>query len=148
WHYVRRQAHLDRLTYRGHLLGEAKRLEGSRHAEAFRITPSVSCVTISPAGEWAASGIGVPYDVAHDTDRGEIRLWDVKDGRERQALVGLIGAVHSVAISPDGQLLAAAGGYYEPRAGGWLRLWDVTTGKSRPLPTENVSGMTGMCVAF
>jgi WD40 repeat protein len=105
-------------------------------------------VAINPAGKWAASGTGLPYDQAHHYDRAEIRLWDLDIGDERRVLDGLIGAVQAVAFSPDGQLLAAAGGYHEPEPGGWLRLWDATTGKPRPLQTGNVSGMTGMSVAF
>ena len=62
---------------------------------------------------------------------------------------GLIGAVQAVAISPDSKLLAATGGHHEPQAaGGWLKLWDATTGKPLPLRTESVSGMVGMGVAF
>jgi WD40 repeat protein len=105
-------------------------------------------VAISPDGKWAASGTGPPWDIAHDIDRAEIRLWDVETGRERRLFDSLIGAVLSVAISPDGKLLAAAGGHYEPQVGGWLKLWDATTGEPRPLPIPNVSGMTSMSVAF
>ena len=68
--------------------------------------------------------------------------------RAARRFEGLIGAVQAVAISPDGKLLAAAGGSHEPQSGGWLRLWDVATGKPRPLPIRDVSGMTGMSVAF
>ena len=151
WDYVKRQAHLDRLTYLGHirrLTNRSDNSEASRHAEADRTTPCVGCVAISPDWKWAASGTGAPWDLAHDIDRAEICLWDVDTGRERRLFDGLIGAVLAVAISPDGKLLAAAGGHYEPVVGGWLKLWDATTGKARPLPIRIVSGMTGMSVAF
>lgn len=148
WHYVKRQAHLDRLTYRGHLRGATNRPDMSRHGDVVRITPSVRCVAISHDGEWAASGTGVPYDLAHDYDRAEIRLWKINDGSQRSIIPDLIGAVQSVAFSLDGKLLAATGGYHEPQRGGWLRLWDVTTGIERPRPLGDVSGMTGMSVAF
>jgi WD40 repeat protein/serine/threonine protein kinase len=151
WDYVKRQAHLDRLTYRGHLRrppGAANRPDGSRHAKDYRASPSIACVAVSVDGKWTASGTGPPYDLAHDTDRSEISLWDIETGLERRRIGGLIGAVQAVAISPDDKLLAAAGGYYEPERGGWLGLWDATSGKPLPLPTGTVSGMTGNGVGF
>jgi WD40 repeat protein/serine/threonine protein kinase len=151
WDYVKRQAHLDIFTYRGHvrrLPVSTKRSAGWRpEGSAWFDDPSVRCVAISPDGTWAASGTGPPYNAARDYHRSEIRLWDIRTGGERRVLDGLVGAVQSVAISPDGKLLAAAGGYYIP-AGGWLRLWDVTTGIQRPRPIRDVSGMAGMSVAF
>jgi eukaryotic-like serine/threonine-protein kinase len=138
WNYVKRQAHLDRFTYRGHL----------RPNRPF-YSMSVECVAISPDGSWAASGTGMPWELATGTDRAEIRLWDIEAGRERQRFDGLIGAVQGVAISPDGKLVAATGGRHDSQAkAGWLKLWDAKTGKPRALPTESVLGMVGMSVAF
>jgi hypothetical protein len=62
WDYVKRQAHLDLLTYPGHLQrapSAASRPGGSGLADVLRITPSVRCVAISHDG-LAASGTGVP----------------------------------------------------------------------------------------
>src|SRR5262249_36136067 len=135
----------------GHLRGAANRpsesLRGAAATAFFPVT-SVKCVAISPDGRWAASGTSRPYDNAQETDRAEIRLWEVDTGRERPPIEGLVGGVQAVAFSPDGQLLAAAGGSHEPRLGGWLRLWDAATGEPRPLLTPDVSGMSGMGVAF
>jgi WD40 repeat protein len=87
--------------------------------------------------------------MAHRTDRAEIRLWDIEAGCDRRAFDGLIGTVHAVTVSPDSKLLAATGGHHELQdSGGWLKLWDATTGTSLPLRTESVSGMVGMGVAF
>jgi WD40 repeat protein len=138
WNYVKRQAHLDRFTYRGHLQPHRPYL-----------TMSVDCVAISPDGRWAASATGIPWNRAHETDRAEIRLWDIEGGQGRRAFDGLIGRVQAVAISPDSKLLAATGGHHELQAeGGWLKLWDVPTEKPLLLRTASVSGMVGMGVAF
>jgi WD40 repeat protein len=138
WNYVKRQAHLDRFTYRGHLRGDRP-----------DISNSVDCVAISPDGRWAASGTGIPWSGSRHTDRAEIRLWDIETGRERRAFDDLIGTVHAVAISRDSKLLAATGGHHELQAArGWLKLWDATTRTPIRLPTESVSGMVGMGVAF
>jgi serine/threonine protein kinase len=151
WDYVERQAHLDVFTYRGHvrsLSSSTKRPAGARPGgPAWFDAPSVRCAAISPDGTWAASGTGPPYNLARDYHRSEIRLWDIRTGRERRVHDGLSGAVQAAAISPDGKLLAAAGGYYIP-AGGWLRLWDATTGEERPRPIRDMSGFAGMSVAF
>ena len=51
-----------------------------------------------------------------------------------------------MAISPDGTLVAAGGGFYNPRAEGWLKVWDAASGKlvwDRPVP-----GTTVMSLAF
>ena len=138
WNYVKRQAHLDRFIYRGHVQPHRP-----------WCSMSVECVAISPDGRWAASASGLPWSMAHRTDRAEIRLWDLESARDRRVFDGLIGKVQAVAISPDSKLLAATGGHHELQdAGGWLKLWDATTGTPLPLRTESVSGMVGMGVAF
>jgi eukaryotic-like serine/threonine-protein kinase len=150
WHYVKLQAHLDHYTYRGHLRGpqgEASGPDRSGFVSGLRNAPVVRCLAVSPKGKWAASGTGVPYVYATESDGAEIRIWDIESRVERRPLDGLKGTVQSVAVSPDNKLLAAAGGYYEPQVGGWLRLWDTETWKSRS-PIPDVSGMTGMSVAF
>jgi RNA polymerase sigma factor (sigma-70 family) len=55
---------------------------------------------------------------------GEIRLWDVAAGREVGPLAGRQNTFYSVAWSPRGDVVAAAGG---PE--GNLKLWDAATGK-------------------
>jgi WD40 repeat protein/tRNA A-37 threonylcarbamoyl transferase component Bud32 len=53
----------------------------------------------------------------------ELRLWDVKDRKERQTL-GKVGACYSIAFSSDSKLVASAGSWAAP-----LRLWDLGAGK-------------------
>jgi WD40 repeat protein/tRNA A-37 threonylcarbamoyl transferase component Bud32 len=128
WDYVRRLCHMERLTYRGHF-------------------ENVRSLAISPDGKWVASGAGIPFNWSHENDRGEVRLWEVDTGQQRQVFDDLPGTVQTVAISPDGKLIAAGGGFYRPRAEGWLKVWDAASGEpvwSLP-PT---SGTTVMSLAF
>jgi WD40 repeat protein len=152
WNYVKRQAHLDLYTYRGHredLLSAANSSGSSRRPNPFGGSAKVECLAISPDGTWAASGAGLPWGFARRTDKAEVRLWDIEAGRECRVFDSLVGVVQGVAISPDGKLVAATGGHHEPEAaGGWLKLWDAKSGKPLPLRTESVSGMVGMSIGF
>jgi hypothetical protein len=58
-----------------------------------------------------------------------LRRWDVASGKELQTF-DCSEDVFNVLFSPDGTQLATVGGRYPYRS----RLWDVTTGKERPLP--------------
>jgi WD40 repeat protein len=69
--------------------------------------------------------------LASVADDGIVRLWDLKLGIGGvanpliQTLSGGKGLYPNVAFSKDGRLLASGGGH----RGGWLKLWDATTGK-------------------
>ncbi len=54
-----------------------------------------------------------------------VRQWDVTTGKLLRELTGHEFCFHRMAISPDGQLLAAAGGSADCR----VYLWDAVTGK-------------------
>jgi WD40 repeat protein len=122
WDYVRRLGHRELLAYRGHF-------------------ENVYCLAISPDGQWVASGAvpwaglaqsGWPFaSSGRENDRSEVRLWNIDTGQERHVFGGLSGTVRAVAISPEGQLVAAGGGFSTPQVEGWLEVWDANSGKRR-----------------
>ena len=90
WNYVKRQAHLDRSTYRGHLRrlsGAANRPDGSLRAHAPPPGPprASSAWRSAPMASGPPPEPAVPMITPRTTDRAEIRLWDVETGRERHA---------------------------------------------------------------
>jgi WD40 repeat protein/tRNA A-37 threonylcarbamoyl transferase component Bud32 len=64
---------------------------------------------------------------------GTVRLWNAADGSARCAVEGLAYPVTSLALTPDGRVLAAAGlTTPQNRPAAWeVRLWDVATGEER-----------------
>jgi WD40 repeat protein len=90
-------------------------------------------VAFSPDGRWLAAGCGAdPMSVPlrgepfagsglPRTD-GEVRLWDVADGRQLGVFRGHAARVRSVVFSPDGKRLASAG------ADGTAKIWNLPTG--------------------
>ena len=74
-------------------------------------------LAFSPDGSRLASG----------SDGGTVRLWEVATQKEVATLPGHTGQVNSVLFSPDGALLASAGGFSTDT--GWydstIRLWDT-----------------------
>src|SRR5262249_11158447 len=78
---------------------------------------------------------GKPLAAAH-FDR-TIRIWDVQTGELVRKLDGHTDRILDVRFSPDGNLLASAGGPIRgPDKGpvaGELKLWDLTTGRERAL---------------
>ena len=63
--------------------------------------------------------------VGEKPERGSMRLWDVATGRERRRFPVEGFDVRSVAVSPDGKLLAA--GVSDQT----IRVYDLTTGQER-----------------
>jgi WD40 repeat protein len=72
----------------------------------------VAAVTFSPDGKSLAVGT-----------YGEVAIWDLTRGEPTRVLTNVLGAVHDLRYSPDGRLLAVAGG--QPSAKGDLRLFQV-----------------------
>ncbi len=60
-------------------------------------------------------------------EEGTVRVWDLASRRALHVFPGTGGVIHCVAVSPDGQWLAAGD------AAGGLRLWELDTGRERAL---------------
>jgi WD40 repeat protein len=58
---------------------------------------------------------------------GQVVVWDLDTARPRKLLTNVLGAVNDLKFSPDGQILAVAGG--QPSAKGDLRLYRVSDWK-------------------
>ena len=82
----------------------------------FRETPAPTCLVFAPDSKVLARAVGK-----------EVQLWDMTKGQQLFSRPGHMGSVNSVAVLPNGKIIASAG---------WgdsnLRLWDAATG--RPLP--------------
>jgi WD40 repeat protein/tRNA A-37 threonylcarbamoyl transferase component Bud32 len=127
WDYLKRLCHLDLATIRSHSVG-------------------VNCVAYSLDGTKFVSGGGKSYHDPRAEDRAELILWDAATNREIRRFDGLKGSVHSVAFSPDGRMIAAGSGFYQPVSEGRLTLWDASTGK--PLFDKKTEHLNVLSVAF
>jgi DNA-binding beta-propeller fold protein YncE len=76
----------------------------------------VVAVVFSPDGKLLASGA-----------YGRVTVWDLRTGRPIKVLTSVLGAVNDLRFSPDGALLAVAGG--QPSAKGDLRLFQTSDWK-------------------
>ena len=80
----------------------------------------VSRVAFSPDGKVLATA----------TEKSqEVTLWDVTDGKKIRDLKGVLFRFQSVCYSPDGKLIAAAGGSFDGERDGRIVLWNVADGK-------------------
>jgi WD40 repeat protein len=82
-------------------------------------------IAFSPDGRWLAAGTSnkIPSDVIEEGSKDNnrsIQLWDLTNGQERLLFNGLANYSNAVAFSPDGKLLASAGG-------NGIKLWNVAT---------------------
>jgi WD40 repeat protein len=77
----------------------------------------VPSIAFSPDGQWLASAKG------EDDKSSEIKVWDVRTGKEARCLQVQTPWVTSIAFSPDGKHLAGAS---HDRT---VRLWDAQTGQ-------------------
>lgn len=94
-----------------------------------RVTFQESLSDLGPIPSVAISPVAPVLATLHQTeDKSVLRLWDLEhpDHPIRLAEVaGAVGSSGSLAFSPDGRVLAAAGGDYS-RGDGDLTLWNVT----------------------
>jgi WD40 repeat protein len=90
----------------------------------------VTALAFDPAGKLLATGT-----------YGQVTIWDLTTLRPVKALTNVLGAVNDVRFSPDGRLLAVAGG--QPSAKGDLRVYDATSWK----PLASLGGHTDVVYA-
>src|SRR5262249_41748924 len=104
----------------------------------------IHAVVFSPDGTLLATAGQKFTKTEPRTSVGEVRLWDVKQGKELAAFPmldqragrGHHGRASAVVFTPDGKLLI--GGAYETddlSAGGEIKIWDVGTRKEKAAPT-------------
>jgi WD40 repeat protein len=121
WHFVERFCHAERLTLD---LGNV----------------SVNTLAFGPDASWAVSGSGRAPNDTFSPLTPNVEVWDTATGRRRRTLPGIKGTVYSVAVSPDGQRIAA--GF----SGGLVLVWDSATGQiAWP---RSVPPLSAMSVAF
>jgi WD40 repeat protein len=86
----------------------------------------VARLAFSPDGQRLAAALGDLNDFT-GLPRGEVLLWDLGSGGEPLRLSAHPGGVYDVGFSPDGKLLASAGG--RRQVPGEVKLWDAATGQ-------------------
>jgi WD40 repeat protein len=60
---------------------------------------------------------------------GMVRVWDVPGKKEIKHFHVRVGEVNAMALSPDGKMVAVAGGtVWHPKKPGGVRIWDLNTG--------------------
>ena len=96
----------------------------------------VASVAFSPDGTILASGGGDAFfpEFFPESSDNRVTLWDVASGEPIASLGGHTGEVWSVTFSPDGTMLASAGGTFDNR----VKLWDVDSGE----PIATLEGHT------
>jgi len=101
-------------------------------------------VSFSPDAKTMAVGGGMGPDAFMKLPKvGNLSLWDVGKEKELACLKGVTDAVRSVAFSPDGTLLASAGGNQVDDIGE-LILWDVKTQKKIGTRTREDAAFTSV----
>lgn len=92
----------------------------------------VNAVAFSPDGKTLYAAGGEPGI------SGEVRSWKTEDGTPLKTFTGHTDACYSLALSPDGNLLAT--GAYDQK----IRLWDTATGAEQKVLTGHNGSINGL----
>jgi WD40 repeat protein len=60
---------------------------------------------------------------------GMVRVWDVLNKKETRHFEGKVGEINAMSLSPNGAMVAIAGGHWNVDKAGGVRIWDVITGR-------------------
>jgi WD40 repeat protein len=93
----------------------------SKLALALKVGPLAPVVAVAFSPDGGRGGVTPPLLAVGSY--GQATVWDLTAGRPVKVLTNVLGAVNDLRFSPDGKLLAVAGG--QPSAKGDLRLYRV-----------------------
>ena len=96
------------------------------------IKGKANAVAFSPDGEAVYAAGGEAGIV------GEVKRWKASDGSLQQSFEGHLDAAYSLAVSPDGKLIAT--GAYDQK----IRLWDTATGREVALLKGHNGAVNGL----
>jgi WD40 repeat protein len=94
---------------------------------------NVNAVVWSADGQTLFSGGGQP------SVSGQIRVWGANDGKMLREIIGHKDAIYSMALSPDGKVLAT--GSYDQK----IKLWDVALAKEIRTLSGHNGCVYGLC---
>ncbi len=104
-------------------------------------TNGVTSLAFSPDGKTLASASGILDGKTDRWKAGEVKLWEVATGRERDILQEHESLITALAFTPDGKKLVTVG---EDRS---IVLWDVETGQDSTRSLVHLGSITALAVS-